>query len=289
MTAISHLRDECESIYYQTASYRETAKILCDRHPEIPNPNHVRGLIPIVLSEDPDDYEDEELDPCDSDLQKERNLLRIERTRVRNEVRRSNAFQELMASIRDDLSKLSRSMKPNRRQSKPHKPDSPVLVVHLSDLHLNAVIDTATNQYDFVVAAKRLQKLAMKVKAFGIGNGVTKIVVAMGGDFLKNDKRTDEYLTNAANRFRSSVVSVLLLRQFILDLRAEFELDLFAVAGNESRTAKDISWAGPAVTDNYDSIIYWMLELSIQGDKKLVFHPHQGNEEVFSIHKETFL
>ncbi len=56
--------------------------------------------------------------------------------------------------------------------------------------------------------------------------GVTKIVVAMGGDFLKNDKRTDEYLTNAANRFRSSVVSVLLLRQFILDLRAEFGIDL---------------------------------------------------------------
>ena len=84
-------------------------------------------------------------------------------------------------------------------------------------------------------------------------------------------------------------MSVLLLRQFILDLRAEFGIDLFAVAGNESRTAKDISWAGPAVTDNYDSIIYWMLELSLQGDKGLVFHPHQGNEEVFSIHKETFL
>ena len=175
MTAISQLRDECESIYYQTSSYRVTAKILCDRYPDIPNLNHVRGLIPIVLSDDPDDYQDEEFDTSDSDLQKERDLLRIERTRVRNEVRRSNAFQELMASIRDDLSKLSRSMKPNRRQSKPHKPDSPVLVVHLSDLHLNAVIDTATNQYDFVVAAKRLQKLAMKVKAFGIGNGAPRL------------------------------------------------------------------------------------------------------------------
>ena len=95
MTAISQLRDECESIYYQTSSYRVTAKILCDRYPDIPNLNHVRGLIPIVLSDDPDDYEDEEFDTSDSDLQKERDLLRIERTRVRNEVRRSNAFQEL--------------------------------------------------------------------------------------------------------------------------------------------------------------------------------------------------
>ena len=91
------------------------------------------------------------------------------------------------------------------------------------------------------MVAKRLQKLAMKVKAYGTSNGVTKIVLAMGGDFLKNDKRTDEYLTNGANRSQSSVVSVLLLRPIILDLRAEFEMDLFAVAGNESRTAKDIS------------------------------------------------
>ena len=79
MTAISQLRDECESIYYQTSSYRETAKILCERYPEILNHNHVRGLIPIVLSEDPDDYEDEEFDPGNQE-HRDRDLLRIERT-----------------------------------------------------------------------------------------------------------------------------------------------------------------------------------------------------------------
>ena len=91
-------------------------------------------MIPIVLSEDPDDYEDEEFDPGNQE-QRDRDLLRIERTRTRNEDRRKNAFKELMASIRDDLSKLSRSMKKSRKASKPHQPDSPVLMVHLSDLH----------------------------------------------------------------------------------------------------------------------------------------------------------
>ena len=74
----------------------------------------------------------------------------------------------------------------------------------------------------------------------------------MGGDFLKNDKRTDEYLTNACNRSKAVVLSTHLLRQ-------SFYVEVVSVAGNESRAKDEIGWASEAVTDNYDSHIYWMI------------------------------
>ena len=91
----------------------------------------MRGLIPIVLSEDQDEVDEEDFDSGDLKLQRERDLARIKRNRVRTEARKSDAFQELMVGIREDLTMLSRSMRTNRRSSKPHKPDNPVLVVHL--------------------------------------------------------------------------------------------------------------------------------------------------------------
>ena len=66
------------------------------------------------------------------------------------------------------------------------------MVVHLSDLHLQSVIDTPTNRFDFLIASERLQLLASRIKDYGKLYGVKKLVVAIGGDFLKNDKRTDE-------------------------------------------------------------------------------------------------
>lgn len=71
-SAISHLRDEFFEIYDQTRSYRKIAKILCARHPEIPNHNHTRGLIrEEILNCSQDDDRREH--------QKEQDLKRVKR------------------------------------------------------------------------------------------------------------------------------------------------------------------------------------------------------------------
>ena len=44
-TSISQYRDEVIQLYEQTLSYRETARILCDRYPDIPNANWTRELV----------------------------------------------------------------------------------------------------------------------------------------------------------------------------------------------------------------------------------------------------
>ena len=78
----------------------------------------------------------------------------------------------------------------------------------------------------------------------------------MGGDFLKNDTRTDVYLTNACNRSKAVVLFTHLLRQMLMDLPQSFYVDLVSVVGNESRAKDEIAWASEAVTDHSDSLIY---------------------------------
>ena len=146
-----------------------------------------------------------------------------------------------------------------------------------------------SNRIDFVVASQRLRLLSDRIKTYGSLYGVKKVVVAMGGDFLKNDKRTDEYLTNSCNRSKAVVLSTHLLRQMLMDLRQTFFIDVVSVAGNESRTKQEVGWANEAVTDSYDSLIYWMLEMCLKDDPGISFHPHHGNEQVFTIHDQTFL
>lgn len=248
----------------------------------------------MILEDQLDDADDEETESCSEDdlrrfVQKERDLNRIINNQTRKQDRRLNSIEELLAHIEDDLKASGKHLKGFKKFSGKKRANEAAMVVHLSDLHLQSVIDTPTNRFDFLIASKRLQLLASRIKDYGKLYGVKKLVVAMGGDFLKNDKRTDEYLTNACNRSKAVVLSTHLLRQMLMDLRQSFYVEVVSVAGNESRAKDEIAWASEAVTDNYDSLIYWMLEMCLQGDKGLTFHPHQGNEQVFSVHDQTFL
>lgn len=220
-----------------------------------------------------------------------KDVTRINRAETRKERRAETAIKLLNEEVLESLKALKGKMNVGPRRSGRLNKKAPVAVVHLSDNHLNELISTPSNSFDFEVAAKRLQKLAMRVKAYAKPLGVERIVVAYGGDILNSDRRIDEVTNMATNRSRAMVLAVHLYRQFITDLREDFFIDVFGITGNEGRAKQELSWSDPGVTDSYDASIYWMLQtvMSESGDKGLRFHQLQGNEAVFSIHKETFL
>lgn len=223
--------------------------------------------------------------------QEKRDVARINRAEVRKEHRAETALKLLNEEVLESLKVLGKKAPKGKRRSGKLNKKAPVAVVHLSDNHLNELISTPSNSFDFEVAAKRLQKLAMRVKAYAKPMGVQRIVVAYGGDILNSDRRIDEITNMATNRSRAMVLAVHLYRQFISDLREDFFIDVFGITGNEGRAKQELSWSDPGVTDSYDASIYWMLQtvMSEAGDKGLRFHALQGNEVVFSIHQETFL
>lgn len=209
----------------------------------------------------------------------------------RKGMRAENAIEELNREVLESLKILGKKMPKGKRRTGKLTTDKPVAVLHVSDLHLNELISTPSNTYDFEVASKRLQLMVRKAKAYALPMGVERVVVAFGGDLINSDRRIDEVTNMATNRSRAMVLSAWLLQQVVLDLRADFFVDCFAITGNEGRAKQELSFADPGVTDSYDASIYYMLQHMMEQtpDKGLRFHELQGNEAIFTVHQETFL
>ena len=164
-----------------------------------------------------------------------------------------------------------------------------VLIVQLSDLHFNERVELPSNRYDFTVAAARLAKLAGRIKQLGRCYGAGKVVIACLGDFLNSDRRLDELLSNVTNRSKATLLAVDILRAFLLDLRSEFELEIYGITGNESRVTGELGWSDELATDSYDLMIYSILKRGFAEVDGIAFCGFQANELLFEVMDRTFL
>jgi predicted phosphodiesterase len=164
-----------------------------------------------------------------------------------------------------------------------------VLIVQLSDLHFNERVELPSNRYDFTVASQRLRKLAQRVKQLGQSYGARKVVVACLGDFLNSDRRLDELLSNSTNRSQATLLAADILRAFLLDLREQFQVEVYGITGNESRVNKELGWSDELATDSYDLMIYEILKRGFAGADGIAFKGFRANELLFEVMGRTFL
>lgn len=245
---------------------------------------------------------EEKLDAADLEIQVEnvrlakqrqhaQDINRIERKAFRQHARIENAVEAYARELATAATQLQDFMPDYAVRSGPLDTNAPVGIIQLSDLHFNELIDQADNAYDFEIAAQRLAKYASFAKLQGRAFGIEKMVVCFGGDFLNSDRRLDELLHMATNRARATMLAVHILQQFLMDLREEFFIDVFGITGNEGRAKQELGWGDIAVTDNYDAQIFDIckMHLGSMGDPGMRFYELQGNEQVFSVHQETFL
>lgn len=291
-TAISMYRDEAITLYNENQSYSKTARILCERHKELPKPNYIRTLVALEISDiaGNQDILDENARLLKAKTRAQ-DKLRKERRANLDVARKETAIEELLGDIKENLNSVGKKLQKTQRYSGKFERKGSVMVIHLSDLHLQELIDLPDNKFDFVIAGKRLKLMAQKIKSYASAFGISRVVLAMGGDFINSDRRHDEVLNNATNRSRAVVLAVHLLRQFILDLRETFYIDVVGVCGNEGRAKEELAWSAVGAMDSYDALVYWMLRqvLEQEKDSGLRFNNLQSNECIFTIHNETFL
>lgn len=293
------MRPVCKALYEQLGSYQLVAEALKELYPNLASTDWLRKLVKIEVQAAEEEIEIPEVDAevvqesikLASQLQKATDINRIERKAYRQHTRAINTIENLQVEICNVLRKYGEKLTDQTQvRSGSYNSKKPIAILHLSDLHFNELIDLPHNQYDFLVAAKRLQLIAQKTKLYAKAHGCERVVIALGGDIINSDRRIDEVLSMATNRARAVVLATHLLRQLIQDLRADFFIDVFGITGNEGRAKQELAWGDPAVSDSYDASVYWMLEQLFQaGDKGLRFHPLQGNEVLFQIHKQVFL
>ncbi len=292
LTPISHLHSEVVDLYEETGSYLGTATKLYERHPYLAKPNQLRSYIKTELAGPQMDYETVETNVR---LAKQNQAL-VDRNRIkdkafREHARIENAVLSYNEAIIAELEQHGATLADCPRRTGDLDPSAAALVVHLSDNHFNELVNLPTNRFDFEVAAKRLALLAQKAKLLGKAYGVERVVVFFGGDLMNSDRRLDELLAMSTNRARATVLAVHLYKQFLMDLRSEFFVDVFGVTGNESRAKENLGWVDVVATDSYDFTIYAMLQslFGVVEDAGMRFHEFQANEVVFKLHNETFL
>ena len=292
LTPISHFNEEVLALYEQIGSYLGVANELYRRHPGLAKPNQLRSYVKTEVHGPQLDYETiEENVKLAKANQALADQNRIKNKAFREHARIENAVEEFSKSILHELQNHGVALSHCPRRTGALDPEAAALVVHLSDNHWNELVNLPTNRFDFEVGARRLALLARKVKTFGQAYGVQRVVVFFGGDLMNSDRRLDELLAMSTNRARATLLAVHLYKQFLMDLRADFFVDVFGVTGNESRVKDNLGWVDVVATDSYDFTIYAMLNALFNAthDKGMRFHDFQANDVVFKIHNETFL
>jgi predicted phosphodiesterase len=219
-------------------------------------------------------------------VQRERDKNRISNKSFREASRINNALEECgnrIVSILEkyDLGKITVKHETNG--------DDAQGLIHLSDLHLNELVHTNVNRYDFEVAAKRLKLFAVRCIEFMKMKGVKSVVIANTGDVLNSDRRLDEYLAQSTNRMSAAMLAVYLLEQFIVDLNKQFNVTYIQVSGNESRVKEEPGFVDVVLTDNYDILIYNILKKMFRTAKGVTFQDGDVAERVISIMGKNIL
>ena len=217
---------------------------------------------------------------------------------VRSEVRFSNAIEELLAELNENLGRYefhrpaARSAVPSK--SKRWESRNPVGILQLADLHLNELVlavDTAGyNESDYGKASARLKKHVLDSCTFFDAVGCHKVVVANTGDAINSDRRLDEILTNAGNRSRALIVAVDLIQQVLTELSEKYVVTYVTVGGNESRKYDEITWSSKTFGNNYDIDIHYMLQRLCGTNTRITFTSVQSSvEQIITINKKNIL
>lgn len=229
-------------------------------------------------------------------LQRVRDFNRIANKSWRQQTREFNAATALNEAIESSISKLPECIVDYPTRSGQYNPDAPVMVVQWSDHHANEVINMGeVNKFDFMIYSRRLQKYVEFLKLQAEAFGAERVVIAFGGDLINSDRLVDEKLTEAANRADALVITAEILFEAIMDIRADYFVDIVGVVGNEGRVGEKQSFAKKAAKYNYDRAVLKVVEGMVNkvtpGDRGMrFFMGDQGiNERTFTIHNRTFL
>jgi len=190
-------------------------------------------------------------------LQKAQDKARIHNKAFRDEARLENALVELNQELIKGIDGLKLSVRPKYHNVGTVEHYG---IVHWSDTHLNEEVDLPWNQFNWTIASRRIQKHVQVIKKMCKAFGIKHVLVAMTGDMLNSDRRTDELVSNAGNRAQACLLATDLYQQALMDLNEDLNVTVAAVSGNEARIPMNVGWDKLVASENYDFTIFEILK-----------------------------
>lgn len=247
----------------------------------------------LELTEQAQDTDDDDEELAAAEMLAERDLTRISNARFRNRARienADNAFKRAVLAVMSRYEPKLYGYEPRKGSPSPGKAE---IVAHLTDTHFNELVDLPNNKYDFRVASRRLEKFAANIKLQAKVWDCDKLHLAIGGDLINSDRRTDEYMEQASDRGAACGISSDLMMQFISDLRQDLFIECYCVPGNEGRATKELGFAKSTAMYSFDVMVYRfakdLLNLVFPADPGLKFHDPEPNEKLFDVLNKKFL
>lgn len=219
--------------------------------------------------------------------QKYQDTNRIERKSFREYARIENAVTELNNEM-IDLLKANSFNTFNGNPILDHQGNG-FGIMHITDAHLNELVNLPNNKYDIQIASKRYARFVEEAIQDFSSKGISHVLMAFTGDMINSDRRLDEKLNMATNRVRAQFLAVELFKQMIEEMSMYFNIYVASVSGNESRVNKDWEWSDACVTDNYDYTIHNMLRLLFTEIDNVHFCGDCGVEKVIEFGGKNIL
>ena len=207
-------------------------------------------------------------------------LRKVARTENREFNVLEERYQNLLEIVNDGA--CFRIHNPNLKKIEEHNLEASG-ILHLSDLHLNEIVDVQHNTYDFGVASRRLKLFIMKAKRVFLSHGITKVYVVMTGDLINNDKIADKNLNQCYNRTYACRLGAHLISHAILELAHEFQVAVVSVSGNESRVNEERGFSAKVMSNSFDTMTYLILETLFKGVDNVIFQPTRPEETIINI------
>lgn len=229
--------------------------------------NRYRRIYNSISKENIQDIPEEELVKLSASKQRFQDINSVLRKENRETYRLYNSLEEIYSEyvkvLKSSPFKISFLPKHEEFSHKKHA------IIHLSDLHLNELIDAREangNYYDFQIASKRLKKFIDTAIKYMKANESTDVCVVCTGDIINSNRRLSEKLAQATSQVRASLLATYLIQQVIVHLSQFFNVSFAGVVGNESRIGDvDFDSSDILASENWDYMIYQQLRMLFEG------------------------
>lgn len=286
MSDYKQFTDEILRLYNLGNGFAPIAEYLINEYHLDVTKDHLRKVIARIVKLNIYDKEIlEENVRLGKQKQKLQDRNRIQNKSFREHARIENAVEEYQKALLEvfKLNKLNKV-----KYTKPRE-ESSALIIHVSDLHFNELVNLEHNKYDFKIASKRLQKFSYHIKRISKTYNVNNFLIAITGDLMNSDRRLDELLAMSTNRSKATFLAVDLLQQFILDINELGHISVGCVTGNESRLKENLGWVDITASDNYDFTIFEILRLLLKENNTIEFLQGDPLENVVRVANKNVL
>lgn len=237
---------------------------------------------------------DEDIQNSNTKLRKEnikiKDKLQFERKSFNKNLKEINALEELNKELIENIKKIE-PVKYNTNNTTVLNDTDDVMVLSIGDWHLGEIsYEFKDTGFDMNIASKRVKKYAQYVKQEIVQKGIKKVVIMCGGDICNNVTLLSKRLMQTSNRAITTIMAVVLLQHFILDIYSECENIVFAgVGNNESRYDNDYFEDEYLITNCADFVVYNMLELLFSNIETIKFLNGRNCEKVVNINNQNIL